>query len=114
MHVAASDFRVDLSLHFLSLLVAGAITLALVWYLVVILTPPRAEDWAPAPIADSADVGPPAWVALDAVPPLRPTAVPTLGSEVVTVFRCDAQGRVTYTDHPCEHGGERVLRLPLH
>ena len=39
MHLAASDFRIDLSLNFLSLVVSGAIALALVWYLVLILSP---------------------------------------------------------------------------
>jgi hypothetical protein len=117
MQLAAPDFRYDLSLHFLSLLVSGAIALALVWYLVLILNPlvgadaPRAT--APAIAFSSEEVGPPAWVALDNLPPLRLTAVPPVTSTVVTVFRCEANGQITYADHPCERGGVRVLRLPL-
>ncbi len=117
MQLAASDFRIDLSLHFLSLLVSGAIALALIWYLVVILSPLVGDDappaTAPAISFDQEEVGPPAWVALDNLPPLRLTAVPPLTSSVVTVFRCEANGQITYADHPCERGGVRVLRLPV-
>ena len=113
MHLAASDFRIDLSLNFLSLVVSGAIALALVWYLVLILSP-LASSGGPDAIAHDAsgDVGPPAWAAVD-VPALSPAspAMPKVAS-VVTVFRCESQGRVTYADRPCEHGGVRVLRLP--
>jgi len=110
MHLAASDFRIDLSLNFLSLVVSGAIALALVWYLVLILSPLVASSTAHDA---SGDVGPPAWAAVDGVPGLSPAspARPKVAS-VVTVFRCESQGRVTYADRPCEHGGVRVLRLP--
>ena len=112
MHLAASDFRIDLSLNFLSLVVSGAIALALVWYLVLILSPLVSSRGA-GPIANDAsgDVGPPAWAAVG-VPAMSP-ATPQVAS-VVTVFRCESQGRVTYADRPCEHGGVRVIRLPRH
>jgi hypothetical protein len=114
MHLAASDFRIDLSLNFLSLVVAGAIALALVWYLVLILSP-LVSSGAAGPIANdtSGDVGPPAWAAVDGVD-ARSSAMPAMPkvASVVTVFRCESQGRVTYADRPCEHGGVRVLRLP--
>ena len=113
MHIAASDFRIDLSLNFLSLVVSGAIALALVWYLVLILSP-LANDGPGATAHDaSGDVGPPAWAAVDGLPGLSAAspAMPKVAS-VVTVFRCESQGRVTYADRPCEHGGVRVLRLP--
>jgi hypothetical protein len=117
MQLAAPDFRIDLSLHFLSLLVSGAIALALIWYLVVILSPLVGDDaplaTAPAIASASEEVGPPAWVALDHRPPLLITAVPPVTSTVVTVFRCEANGQITYADHPCERGGVRILRLPV-
>ncbi len=39
MHFTAPDPRIDLSLRFLSLLVAGAIASALAWYLFVLIEP---------------------------------------------------------------------------
>ena len=114
MHIAASDFRIDLSLNFLSLVVSGAIALALVWYLVLILSPLVASDNPGATtLGASGEVGPPAWAAVDGLPGLSAAspAMPKVAS-VVTVFRCESQGRVTYADRPCEHGGVRVLRLP--
>jgi hypothetical protein len=112
MHLAASDFRIDVSLNFLSLVVSGAIALALVWYLVLILSPLVSSGGAATSANDaSGDVGPPAWAAVG-VPAMSP-AMPQVAS-VVTVFRCESQGRVTYADRPCEHGGMRVLRLPRH
>jgi len=112
MHLAASDFRIDLSLNFLSLVVSGAIALALVWYLVLILSPLVASD-SPIVHDASGEVGPPAWAAVDGLHGPSPAlpAMPKVAS-VVTVFRCESQGRVTYADRPCEHGGVRVLRLP--
>ncbi|HTN48273.1 MAG TPA: hypothetical protein VMK32_02465 [Burkholderiaceae bacterium] len=114
MHLAASDFRIDLSLNFLSLIVSGAIALALVWYLFLILSP-LAGAVGPTVLSTgvSEEVGPPAWAAVDSTPAL-PTALPVLPrmASVVTVFRCESHGRVTYADRPCEQGGVRVLRLP--
>ena len=112
MHVA-SDFRIDLSLNFLSLIVSGTIALALVWYLVLILSPLVAADH-PAqhnPVTVG-EVGPPAWAAVDSTPVVQHDlpALPRMAS-VFTVFRCESQGRVTYADRPCEHGGVRLLRL---
>ena len=113
MHIAASDFRIDLSLNFLSLVVSGAIALALVWYLVLILSPLASDSPGVTTPDASGDVGPPAWAAVDGLPGLSAAspAMPKVAS-VVTVFRCESQGRVTYADRPCEHGGVRVLRLP--
>jgi hypothetical protein len=113
MHIAASDFRIDLSLNFLSLVVSGAIALALVWYLVLILSPLASDSPGVTTHDASGDVGPPAWAAVDGLPGISAAspAMPKVAS-VVTVFRCESQGRVTYADRPCEHGGVRVLRLP--
>ena len=113
MHVA-SDFRIDLSLNFLSLVVSGTIALALVWYLVLILSPLVAADH-PAALHNPTmvgEVGPPAWAAVDSTPVVRHDlpALPRMAS-VFTVFRCESQGRVTYADRPCEQGGVRMLRL---
>lgn len=116
MYLAASDFRIDLSLNFLSLLVSGAIALALVWYLVVILSPmidtepAQAAEWTAT--VDHQDMGPPASAASESLPELLPeTRPPAFVRNALTVFRCEAQGRVTYTDRPCERGGMRVLQL---
>lgn len=114
MHVAAaSDFRLDLSLNFLSLVVSGSIALALVWYLVLILSPLVAPN-VPAHHSSQAvgEIGPPAWAAVDSTPVVQHDlpALPHIAS-VFTVFRCESQGRVTYADRPCEHGGVRVVRL---
>jgi hypothetical protein len=114
MHVAAaSDFRIDLSLNFLSLIVSGSIALALIWYLVLILSPLVATN---PPVQHSptatGEVGPPAWAAVDSTPVVQHDlpALPRMAS-VFTVFRCESQGRVTYADRPCETGGVRVVRL---
>ena len=113
MDVAASDFRIDLSLNFLSLIVSGTIALALIWYLVLILSPLVGSSppvkFSPAAVGD---VGPPAWAAVDSTPMVQHDlpALPRMAS-VFTVFRCESQGRVTYADRPCEHGGVRMLRL---
>jgi hypothetical protein len=116
MHWTAPDFRFDLSLGLLSLLVGGSIGVALLWYLVVLLPPLALRDAPPAARTNSAlhePVGPPAWAAVDdrAVLPLALLpALPTL--PFVTIFRCEAGGRVSYGDQPCDRGGERVLHLP--
>jgi len=110
---AASDFRIDLSLNFLSLIVSGTIALALVWYLILILSPLVAAD-RPGQLSPTAvgEVGPPAWAAVDSAPVVQHDlpALPRMAS-VFTVFRCESQGRITYADRPCDHGGVRVLRL---
>jgi len=115
MQLAAPEFRIDLSLNFLSLLVSGAIALALVWYLVVILRPLTDAETAPAvepaKTANQGDMGPPAWAAMDTLPRLLPMQQPAFVWNALTVFRCEVQGRVTYTDRPCERGGMRVLQL---
>ena len=116
MQLAASDFRIDLSLNFLSLLVSGAIALALIWYLVLILSPmidaepARAEE--PSTTLDHDVMGPPASAAIETLPDLIPAIrPPAYVRNALTVFRCEAGGRVTYTDRPCERGGMRVLQL---
>jgi hypothetical protein len=124
MHAAAPDPRIDVSLRFLSLLVSGAIALALLWYLYVLVGPwldfKRWRDLAPIVELDplstrgtavaADDVGPPAsaarWDASWTGPPMQ------LIAPAFTVFRCELRGRVTYSDKPCEHGGVRVVRLP--
>lgn len=117
MQLATPDIRVDLSLHLLSTLVSAAIALALLWQLVVLVSPLIDFRGTAQPVlaADAGDdeAGPPAWAT---------TAEPTAtGQQTVpqpqattyfTVFRCEANGGVTYTDRPCERGGMRVLRLP--
>lgn len=109
MLVATSDPQFDLSLRFLSLVVAGAIVAALLWYLVLILQPLAKFG--------SGEVGPPAWAAMPGVlPSLEPSSTPAAparnAAPAATVFRCDENGTVTYTDRPCDRGGGRVLRLP--
>jgi len=118
MHLAAPDSRFDLSLRFLSLVVSGAIALALLWHFAGTLAPlmrlgaaplPPAHAEAPMSVQDA--FGPPAWAA-------QPDAAWSAGEQsatrtaFVTVFRCEQHGRVTYADKPCEQGGMRVLRLP--
>jgi hypothetical protein len=126
MDIAASDPRIDASLSFLSLLVSGAIALALLWYLFVLIEPwidlERWQGATPiieldplstmAPHRDGADVevGPPASAALRGGPFIG--APVQLIAPAFTVFRCELKGRVTYTDQPCDAGGMRVLRLP--
>lgn len=126
MDIAASDPRIDASLSFLSLLVSGAIALALLWYLFVLIEPwidlERWQGATPiieldplstlAPHQDDADVevGPPASAALRGGPFI--SAPVQLIAPAFTVFRCELKGRVTYTDQPCDAGGMRVLRLP--
>jgi len=117
MRLAAADSRFDLSLRFLSLVVSGAIALALVWHFAGALAPLMRLGEAPLPTARTEapmallDVfGPPAWAA-------QPDAAwaaeqPSTRTPAVTVFRCEQHGRVTYADKPCEQGGMRVLRLP--
>lgn len=124
MHAAASDPRIDVALRFLSLLVSGAIALALLWYLYVLAKPwldiARWGELAPIVELDplstrgnavaTDDVGPPASAARWDAPWTGP---PThLIAPAFTAFRCELRGRVTYTDKPCERGGVRVVRLP--
>jgi hypothetical protein len=116
MHAVTSDFRVDLSLHVLSLSVAVAIALALVWHLIILISPLiefRAAPIPPAVTLGEIDAGPPAWAATgDPVePPTLAAAPQLLVATRDTVFRCEAGGRVTYTDRPCERGDMRVLHL---
>jgi hypothetical protein len=113
MHIAASDFRFDLSLGLLSLLVGGAIAVALLWYLVVLLQPWSAPV-AAAPVTTSSEpVGPPAWAGLDELPLAALRFAPALPAlPVLTVFRCEARGRVSYGDQPCAAGDMRVLHIP--
>jgi hypothetical protein len=126
MDIAASDPRIDASLRFLSLIVSGAIALALLWYLFVLIEPwidlERWQGATPmieldplstvAPHRDGADmeVGPPASAALRGGPFIN--APVQLIAPAYTVFRCELKGRVTYSDQPCNAGGMRVLRLP--
>lgn len=126
MDLAASDPRIDASLRFLSLLVSGAIVLALLWYLFVLIAPwidlERWQGTAPIVALDplstpgsnrggaDADAGPPASAASRG--DTLASAPVQLIAPAYTVFRCELKGRVTYTDQPCEHGGMRVLRLP--
>ena len=116
MHVASSDFRVDISLNLLTLLVSCAIALALLWQLVVLLEQPaRAPALlaAPATGADGDEAGPPSWAASDErLEPAREALNLPLALPQGSVFRCTIGGRVTYADRPCERGEVRVLRLP--
>ena len=113
MHIAASDFRIDLSLNFLSLgrvrrhrtgtgLVPGPDP------------EPAHRDSPGVPRTMHRGMsGRPHGQRSMASPGISAAspAMPKVAS-VVTVFRCESQGRVTYADRPCEHGGVRVLRLP--
>ena len=125
MDLAASDPRIDASLTFLSLLVSGAIVLALFWYLIVLIAPwVDLERWQgstpmvePDPLST---INPDRYGADDAVGPPASAARggPSFSAPVqliapaYTVFRCELKGRVTYSDQPCDRGGMRVLRLP--
>lgn len=112
MHIA-SDFRFDLSLGFLSLLVGGAIAVALLWYLIVLLQPVLAPQAPASAPATATDFGPPAWAGLDESLLAQLRIVPALPAlPVITVFRCEARGRVSYGDQPCAAGDMRVLLLP--
>lgn len=117
MQLATPDFRVDLSLHLLSVLVSGAIALALLWHLVVLVSP-MIDFGAPRNSASAAElgydeIGPPAWAAVEELPAAaQETPPPPRAITHVTVFRCVTNGSVTYTDRPCERGGMRVLQLP--
>jgi hypothetical protein len=109
MLVATSDPQFDLSLRFLSLVVSGAIVGALLWYLVLILQP--------LAYFSRGEVGPPSWAAMPevvaALPPVTLVdATERSAAPAATVFRCEIDGSVTYTDRPCDRGGMRVLRLP--
>jgi hypothetical protein len=126
MDIAASDPRIDASLRFLSLLVSGAIAMAVLWYVFVLIEPwLDLERWQGAtpivaldPLSTIApyrggtdeEVGPPASAAMRAGPFVN--APVQLMAPAYTVFRCELRGRVTYADQPCDRGGMRVLRLP--
>jgi predicted lysophospholipase L1 biosynthesis ABC-type transport system permease subunit len=111
MQLAAPDFRFDISLGLLSVLVGGAIAVALIWYLAVLLMPLLPRDAAATVRGEF--VGPPAWVAIDDAPLLHLRFAPALPAlPLVTVFRCDTGGRVSYGDQPCPTGDMRVLHLP--
>lgn len=124
MHAAASDPRLDVSLHFLSVVVSGAIALALLWFLYVGVSPWLAlERWGGAvPVVEldplsttgleivTDDVGPPASAARREAPWFGPPV--RLIAPAFTVFRCELAGSVTYTDKPCPRGGVRVVQLP--
>jgi hypothetical protein len=116
MHLASSDLRVDISLNLLTLVVAGAIALALLWQLVILLDRPARPD-VPAMLYSAAtafdDAGPPSWAAeVESQVPARDSANPPLSLPRGSVFRCNASGRITYSDRPCDRGEVRVLRLP--
>jgi hypothetical protein len=116
MHFASSDFRVDISLNLLTLLVSCAIALALLWQLVILLErPSQAPTLLATPATDAYgdEAGPPSWAASDEyVAPVRETAHLPLALPRGSVFRCTVGGRVTYADRPCERGEVRVLQLP--
>jgi hypothetical protein len=115
MLVATADPRIDIALRSLTAAVSGAIVATLFWYLFVLLAPYTGFS--------REEVGPPAWAAgvdtaamepssAEAALPEAPVVQVPSRSSVVTVYRCEAGGRVTYTDRPCDRGGMRVLRLP--
>jgi hypothetical protein len=116
MHLTAADFRFDLSFGLLSLLVGGSIGVALIWYLIVLLQPLVLRD---APVAArpfvalNEMVGPPSWAAVDDRALLSVATLPALPAlPFITIFRCEAGGRVSYGDQPCDVGGMRVMHLP--
>lgn len=115
---AAADSRFDLSLRFLSLLVSGALVLALVWHFAGALTPLMRLGEAPLPAPRNAQLalldafGPPAWAASPSHAGPPASAAPPARTPSVTVFRCEQHGHVTYADRPCDQGGMRVLQLP--
>lgn len=100
----ASDRQLDLTLHVLTLVVSTALVVALAYLLVSSLAPPVP--------ADRGDVGPPSWAAMPevfAVEPRFKAAYSTLGP---LVYRCESDGRVSYSDRPCPRGRIRVMPLP--
>lgn len=115
MLIATVDPRIDIALRFLTALVSGAIVATLLWYLFVQL--------APYARFSGEEVGPPAWAAsldaaamessgAEAAKAEAPTGQARPSSSVVTVYRCESGGSVTYSDRPCDRGWMRILRLP--
>jgi hypothetical protein len=99
-----SDRQFDLTLHLLSLVVGSALLVSLALLLV--------SSLSPSVPSDRGDVGPPAWAAMPevfVVPPRFAASFAPLGPRV---YRCEADGRVTYSDRPCERGRARVVPLP--
>ena len=100
----ASDRQLDLTLHVLTLVVSSALVVALAYLLVSSLSPTGP--------ADRGDVGPPSWAAMPeifAVAPRFSAAYSPLGP---LVYRCESDGRVSYSDKPCPRGRIRVVPLP--
>jgi hypothetical protein len=66
-------------------------------------------------IKDRGDVGPPAWAAMSDVllSPPRIELDSTLSTlpSLLTIYRCEHGGDVTYSDRPCPLGRVRALKL---
>jgi hypothetical protein len=102
---ATSDRQFDLALNLLTMIVSGAIAVSVIYFAITLMAPKSPPD--------RGDVGPPRWAAMPEIliepwqldfdaelPPLSGTG---------TVYRCDRNGRVTYSDRPCIDGRVRLL-----
>lgn len=104
----ASDRQFDFALQLLALVVSCAIAVSLIYLAIAVMAPKEPPDLG--------DVGPPRWAAMpeSLIDPLQlefEPVVPPLRSRG-TVYRCDRNGRISYSDRPCPDGRIRILRSP--
>jgi hypothetical protein len=100
----ASDRQLDLTLHVLTLVVSSALVVALAYLLV--------SSLSPSVPADRGDVGPPSWAAMPEVFAISPRFTAAYSRLGPLVYRCESDGRVSYSDRPCPRGLTRVVPLP--
>jgi hypothetical protein len=103
----SSDRHVDRALSLLTWVVSGALLATAVWILFMWFGPLQQ-------VADRGDVGPPDWAAMSEAF-LNPTRIefdlPRV--YVPVIYRCEHNGRVTYSDRPCMVGRVRALPVRL-
>lgn len=103
--LVASDRQFDLALNLLTLLVSGAIAVSAIYFAITLMAPKSPPD--------RGDVGPPRWAAMPEILiepwqlELDPVLPPLPGAG--TVYRCDRNGRVSYSDRPCSDGLVRIV-----
>ena len=99
-----SDRQLDLTLHVLTLVVSSALVVALAYLLV--------SSLSPSGPADRGDVGPPSWAAMPEVFAVSPRFTAAYSPLNPLVYRCESDGRISYSDRPCPRGRVRVVPLP--
>ena len=104
--VVASDRQFDLALKVLTLIVSGAIAMSLLYILITIRGPRAAPD--------RGDVGPPLWAAMpesliDPWQQLEFLRDWPAEREREVFYRCDRNGRTTFSDRPCNEGAMRIV-----